>query len=501
MHVDGAGVSDVRSLMAAGGNVQMAALSSPVQRHGGGGDTAGVHDAAAHGIAGGGGAMPHGDTIQKAFGGHDISGISAHVGGRAAEANAAMGAEAYATGTNVAFKAQPDLHTAAHEAAHIVQQRSGVSLAGGVGQVGDSYEQHADKVADAVVAGKSAEGLLGPTPAGGGGDGGVQKRAVQRATTPGGVTDGRVTLDDHAQHETGAGAGALDTAGATTQGAQYDARTLEEWAKAFGDAQAARSAGAATDQRGKEAMLAAIAANTAPRYIARCGPKTNFTDYNSFGNGRRAFIFATEPADLIGCTPIEAMVKVGWTKEWIEKEVGKPISVCILDTHKSVAAASGAGGADGTAQVTTQKFEWPQLTTRAMADSDLLQSFTDDGTREITALLGASPAPPAVKALMGEILEVCSKTPPRGTPATSDANKSSLAVLMRTLLSRAYGANELYSGMGATISEQGELGAREVMVNNNGTNFALTSDNHRLVDIGAFTAADVQHALTPPPTR
>ncbi|MCA9517796.1 MAG: DUF4157 domain-containing protein [Myxococcales bacterium] len=178
MHVDGAGVSDVRSLMAAGGNVQMAALSSPVQRHGGGGDTAGVHDAAAHGIAGGGGAMPHGDTIQKAFGGHDISGISAHVGGRAAEANAAMGAEAYATGTNVAFKAQPDLHTAAHEAAHIVQQRSGVSLAGGVGQVGDRYEGHADRVADLVVQGKSAEGELDAMA--GGGSRGVQRAAVQR---------------------------------------------------------------------------------------------------------------------------------------------------------------------------------------------------------------------------------------------------------------------------------------------------------------------------------
>ncbi|MCA9516565.1 MAG: DUF4157 domain-containing protein, partial [Myxococcales bacterium] len=107
-----------------------------------------------------GGAMPHADTIQKAFGSHDISGVQAHTGSQASEASKAMGAEAYATGNHVVFGSAPDLHTAAHEAAHVVQQRDGVSLAGGVGKAGDSYEQHADKVADAVVAGKSAEGLL-----------------------------------------------------------------------------------------------------------------------------------------------------------------------------------------------------------------------------------------------------------------------------------------------------------------------------------------------------
>jgi hypothetical protein len=48
-----------------------------------------------------------------------------------------------------------------------VQQRAGVMLAGGVGAAGDRYEQHADAVADAVVAGRSAEGML-DTMAGGG---------------------------------------------------------------------------------------------------------------------------------------------------------------------------------------------------------------------------------------------------------------------------------------------------------------------------------------------
>jgi len=155
-----------------------------VQRHGGGEGSAGVHAAAAHGVADGGSALPHLDSIQESFGSHDVSGIKAHVGGAAKEASESMGAQAYATGNDVAFRESPDLHTAAHEAAHIVQQRGGVSLAGGVGQAGDAYEQHADRVADAVVAGESAESLLSPM-AGGTGDGGVQ-HAVQRAEEAGG---------------------------------------------------------------------------------------------------------------------------------------------------------------------------------------------------------------------------------------------------------------------------------------------------------------------------
>ncbi len=125
------------------------------------GAVSGVHAAAERGIAGPSTGLPHGEQIQAAFGPHDISGVRAHVGGAAAEACGAMGASAYATGSQVAFAGQPDLHTASHEAAHVVQQRQGVQLYGGVGEVGDVYERQADAVADAVVAGKSAAGLLG----------------------------------------------------------------------------------------------------------------------------------------------------------------------------------------------------------------------------------------------------------------------------------------------------------------------------------------------------
>jgi hypothetical protein len=115
---------------------------------------------AARGVSGGGGPLPHLDTIQRAFGGHDVSDVQAHVGGGAAEASDAIGAEAYATGNQVAFASSPTLHTAAHEAAHVVQQRAGVALDGGMDRPGDAYERRADEVADRVVAGGNAADLL-----------------------------------------------------------------------------------------------------------------------------------------------------------------------------------------------------------------------------------------------------------------------------------------------------------------------------------------------------
>lgn len=126
-----------------------------------------VRAAAATGVQSGGSQLPHLDKIQASFGGaHDLSGVRAHVGGDAATASAQMGAQGYATGSDVAFAKQPDLFLAAHEAAHVVQQREGVQMKGGVGQAGDVYEQHADKVAERVVAGQSAADLL-PAASGG----------------------------------------------------------------------------------------------------------------------------------------------------------------------------------------------------------------------------------------------------------------------------------------------------------------------------------------------
>lgn len=148
-----------------------------------GADAGAVHAAAEHGTSGSAGALPHLDTIQRAFGAHDVSGVKAHTDPAAAAGSRAMGAQAFATGDHVAFDGPPSLHTAAHEAAHVVQQRAGVHLKGGVGQSGDSHERHADAVADRVVSGESAQALLDQYAPGGGGHG-VQRAVVQRHGPP-----------------------------------------------------------------------------------------------------------------------------------------------------------------------------------------------------------------------------------------------------------------------------------------------------------------------------
>jgi hypothetical protein len=131
--------------------------------------TSEAHTAASHGVSGAPSALPHAPQIQQAFGHHDVSGIGAHTDGAAADANDELGSHGYAMGENVAFAdSSPDLHTAAHESAHVIQQRGGVALKGGVSEPGDPYEAHADAVADAVVAGQSAEGLLDTMAPGGG---------------------------------------------------------------------------------------------------------------------------------------------------------------------------------------------------------------------------------------------------------------------------------------------------------------------------------------------
>jgi hypothetical protein len=168
-------------------SIREIAAMAPVQRKADGGALAGgdVQSVASAGVAGAGHALPHLGTIQNSFGRHDVGGVQAHTDGAAAASSSALGAKAYATGDHVAFRGAPDLHTAAHEAAHVVQQRAGVarkaiderSESGGRGPAGsaggegarplsidggasDSFEQHADRVADAVVGGQSAEPLL-----------------------------------------------------------------------------------------------------------------------------------------------------------------------------------------------------------------------------------------------------------------------------------------------------------------------------------------------------
>jgi hypothetical protein len=160
-----------------GAPVMRKAAAVQLRADGAASSPADIHEVAQGGLAGSAQALPHLDLIQQSFGSHDVSGVRAFVGGPAAEASEAMGARAYATGDATAFASAPDLHTAAHEAAHVVQQRGGVQLSGGVGQEGDVYEQHADEVADLVVSGQSAAAALDRFAPGGGAP--ATQRAVQ----------------------------------------------------------------------------------------------------------------------------------------------------------------------------------------------------------------------------------------------------------------------------------------------------------------------------------
>jgi hypothetical protein len=138
-----------------------------------------VNDAARYGTQGVAQPLPHRDRIERAFGpGHDLSSVRAHVGERPTAACDSLGAAAFAAGSSVAFGAAPDAWLAAHEAAHVIQQRHGEGPAGALDSPGDGHERQASAVADRVVAGQSARDLLprgGPRGAG-------ASSAVQRYT-------------------------------------------------------------------------------------------------------------------------------------------------------------------------------------------------------------------------------------------------------------------------------------------------------------------------------
>lgn len=90
--------------------------------------------------------------------------MRAHVGGEAAAAARSLGAAAFTTGESIAFQRSPDLRTAAHEAAHVVQQRRDVRLPAGIdGGPSDPYERRAEHAADLIARDRSAAHLVRTT--------------------------------------------------------------------------------------------------------------------------------------------------------------------------------------------------------------------------------------------------------------------------------------------------------------------------------------------------
>lgn len=133
--------------------------------------------------------MPFAPEIQASFGpAFNIGGIDAQVGGQAGKDADAMNAKGFAAGNRVGFSGSPDLHTAAHEAAHVFQQRQGIQLTGN-GVSDGPYERHADRVADAVVRGEDASPILSEMgSAQGTGRGGLQFKLNTDGGTPPVVT-------------------------------------------------------------------------------------------------------------------------------------------------------------------------------------------------------------------------------------------------------------------------------------------------------------------------
>lgn len=120
-----------------------------------------MHAVARRGLSDPAGPYPHGARIRAAFGAYAPSGLAAHMGPAARAASGALSAGGYVLNGRAVFAERPSLHTAAHEAAHMVHQaRGGAALAHGVGHRSDAHERTADRVADAVAAGRSAEPLL-----------------------------------------------------------------------------------------------------------------------------------------------------------------------------------------------------------------------------------------------------------------------------------------------------------------------------------------------------
>ena len=152
-------------------------------------------------------------------------------------------------------------------------------------------------------------------------------------------------------------------------------------------------------------------------------------------------------------------------------------------------------GKGGTAKMEVGKFEWPDIKARATGDADLKKDFLDAANAD-----NAVPTYTArdIDMILPRLIDVASKLAVGAEP--SAPTDKALWGHLRDVLKNSYGANRLYSGMGATVDENGNLGAREVMLSNNDTGFALTPDNHRIIDLKPkFTASDVDKALAPPP--
>lgn len=98
---------------------------------------------------------PHEEDLRRSFGPHYPEGTIAITGPAAVEANTGLGTSGLAAGGAVAFAADPSLELAAHEMAHVVQQRRGLGAAST-----QDHEEQARRIGEVTARGGSSAPLL-----------------------------------------------------------------------------------------------------------------------------------------------------------------------------------------------------------------------------------------------------------------------------------------------------------------------------------------------------
>lgn len=336
------------------------------------------------------------------------------------------------------------------------------------------------------------------SPDGGPSDGGgrplvqmLEDSPVTRGAASGGVvqmkqdpgkTGGKVSLGDFSKAE-GVDDATVGKAGRDVTA--MNAMSLEDMRKHLGGP--ARSLG----PRSTQEMLGAIASGVLPRWVARVGAKAGF-DKGTFGNPGANQIFATEPSDVIGLSAAQALVKVGWTPAQLGGQVNKEIGLCLLDTQAIAGDASGgsATAAGGGGSPSVREMNWKTLGEMAKDEKANARFYKqlEHFSSKTAAVVGKSDLP--------EMFALAERTPVGAMPDGVDPGTLEKYKIFREALGSGMAASELFSGMGATISETGQLGAREVMVVNENSGFKLTPENSIVESLGVLQQADVDALMT-----
>jgi hypothetical protein len=237
--------------------------------------------------------------------------------------------------------------------------------------------------------------------------------------------------------------------------------------------------------RSTKEMLGAILSGVLPRWVARVGGKAAF-DAGSFGYASASQIFATEPSDVVGLPASEALVKVGWTPEQLKGQVGQEIGLCVLDTEKAV---PNKNDPSREAAPDVQEMNWKTLAVAALDDKKNSYFYS-----QLAKFYGPV-AGVLTKADLPAMFELAAQTPVGAKPDTTDPKLQEQYVIFRKALAGGLSASKLFSGMGGTVSEKGQLGAREVMVTNEESGFKLTSENSVVTSLGILKQADVDRLI------